>query len=119
MRHLKAVAIISGFTMAGEFLNTLLPLPVPAGVYGLFLLLLALCFRIVKVDEIAQTGDFLLDMMPMMFIPAAVGLMDCFGEIRSIFLPVFLISIGSTLFVMTVTGRTAQYMIRRKKGEKK
>ena len=38
MKHLKAIAILFGITMAGEFLNTILPLPVPAGVYGLFIL---------------------------------------------------------------------------------
>lgn len=119
MRHLKAIAIIIGFTMAGEFLNTMLPLPVPAGVYGLFLLLLALCFRWVKLDDISEVGDFLLDTMPLMFVPAAAGLMTCFGELRSIFLPVLLISIASTLFVMAVTGRTAQHMIRRRKKDKR
>ena len=42
MKYIKESAIIFGITMIGEFLNKLLPLPVPAGVYGLFLLLLLL-----------------------------------------------------------------------------
>lgn len=37
MKYLKEVAIIFGITMAGECLNLFLPLPVPAGVYGLFI----------------------------------------------------------------------------------
>lgn len=119
MRHLKGILIISGFTMAGEFLNTVLPLPVPAGVYGLFLLLTALCFHFVRLEEISEVGDFLLDTMPLMFVPAAVGLMDCFEELKAVLLPVFVISTLSTLFVMAVTGKTAQFMIRKKrKGEK-
>lgn len=120
MKHLKGIMIISGFTMTGEFLNTVLPLPVPAGVYGLFLLLAGLCLRLVRLEEISAVGDFLLDTMPLMFIPAAVGLMDCFGELKAVLFPVFVISILSTLFVMAVTGRTAQRMIRKKrKGEQR
>ena len=121
MKHLKAIAILFGITMAGEFLNTILPLPVPAGVYGLFILLFCLCSGLVTLDVISGVGDFLLDVMPLMFIPAAVGLMDSFEELKPILVPVLLISILSTLFVMAVTGRTAQFMMRktRKKGEKR
>lgn len=121
MKHLKAIAILFGITMAGEFLNTILPLPVPAGVYGLFILLFCLCSGLVTLDVISGVGDFLLDVMPLMFIPAAVGLMDSFEELKPILVPVFLISILSTLFVMAVTGRIAQFMMRktRKKGEKR
>ena len=114
MKHLKAVMILFGITMAGEFLKALLPLPVPAGVYGLFILLLCLCTGLVKVDEISGVGDFLLDTMPLMFIPAAVGLVDSFAELKAVLLPVLVISVVSTLFVMIVTGKMAQGIIRRK-----
>ena len=114
MKHLKAVVVLFGITMAGEFLNALLPLPVPAGVYGLFILLLCLCTGLVKVDEISGVGDFLLDTMPLMFIPAAVGLVDSFAELKAVMLPVLVISVVSTLFVMIVTGKMAQGIIRRK-----
>ena len=42
MKYVKQITIITGMTLAGEALNWLLPLPVPAGVYGLFLMLAAL-----------------------------------------------------------------------------
>lgn len=58
MKYLKEVAIIFGITMAGEFLNYLLPLPVPAGVYGLFILLLLLCAGTLKVEDVSEVGDF-------------------------------------------------------------
>ena len=115
MKHLKAVVILFGITMVGEFLNALLPLPVPAGVYGLFLLLVLLCTGLVKVEEVSGVGDFLLDTMPLMFITAAVGLVDSFGELKAVMLPVLVISAVSTVFVMIVTGKTAQGIIRRKK----
>ena len=39
MKYLKEFAVILGITLAGEWMNHVLPLPVPAGVYGLFLML--------------------------------------------------------------------------------
>ena len=45
MKYVRQIGIILGITLAGEFLNQILPLPVPAGVYGLFLMLAALMFR--------------------------------------------------------------------------
>ena len=73
MKYLKEVTIIFGITMLGEFLNYLLPFPVPSGVYGLFILLLLLCTGALHTEDVAEVGDFFLDTMPIMFIPAGVG----------------------------------------------
>ena len=118
MKYLKEVAIIFGITMAGEFLNYLLPLPVPAGVYGLFILLLLLCAGTLKVEDVSEVGDFFLDTMPLMFIPAGVGLLNSVDEAKSILVPHTVISVVSTVFVMAVTGRVAQNIIRAPKKRK-
>ena len=118
MKYLKEVAIIFGITMAGEFLNYLLPLPVPAGVYGLFILLLLLCAGTLKVEDVSEVGDFFLDTMPLMFIPAGVGLLNSVDEAKSILVPLTVISVVSTVFVMAVTGRVAQIIIRGPKKRK-
>lgn len=97
MKYLKEVAIIFGITMAGEFLNYLLPLPVPAGVYGLFILLLLLCAGTLKVEDVSEVGDFFLDTMPLMFIPAGVGLLNSVDEAKSILVPLTVISVVSTV----------------------
>ena len=86
MKYVKEIMWIIAFTFLGELLNTLLPLPVPAGVYGMILLLIALVTGIVKLPEVEGAGNFLLDTMTMMFIPAAVGIMSAID----ILLPVLL-----------------------------
>ena len=43
MKLIKECVIIFGITLVGEMLNVSLPFPVPAGVYGLFILLALLC----------------------------------------------------------------------------
>ena len=75
MRYVKQIGIILGITLAGEILNHVVPLPVPAGVYGLFIMLAALMCGAVKLESVEGTGNFLMDTMTMMFIPATVW--DC------------------------------------------
>ena len=65
MKYVKQVGIIWGFTMAGELLHAILPLPVPSGVYGLFLLLGALMAGWVRLESVEGTGNFLMDTMTM------------------------------------------------------
>ena len=113
MKYLKQAVILFGITMAGEFLNYLLPLPVPAGVYGLFILLALLCFGAIKVEEVADAGDFFLDIMPLTFIPAGAGLLNSMGQMRDILLPLPVITAVSTVFVMILTAKVAQRLVRR------
>lgn len=117
MGYMRECAIIFGITLVGELLNAVLPFPVPAGVYGLFLLLFLLCRGIVKLKDVEATGNFLLDIMPIMFIPATVGLIEQFALIKEILVPLVAISLVSTLAVMGITGKTAEFMM--KKGKKK
>lgn len=118
MKYMKAVSIIFGITMSGELLNRVLPFPVPSGVYGFVLLLAVLCAGIVKVEDIEHTGNFLLDTMPIMFIPVSVGLIESFDAVKAVFVPFLAVCAVSTIAVMVVTGLTAEWMIKRqKKGE--
>ena len=55
--------------------------------------------------------------MPLMFIPSAVGLIEKFDELKAILVPFFVITVVSTLVVMTVTGKSAEWIIRRQKKE--
>ena len=117
MKFLKEIAIIFGITMVGEILNEWIPLPVPAGVYGLFLLLGLLCAGLVKLEDVSATGNLLLDVMPVMFIPAGVGLLTSWDTLCGILVPIGLITVVTILTVMAATGWVSQIMIR-KAGEK-
>lgn len=104
--------------MVGEWLNYSLPLPVPAGVYGLFLLLILLCTGILKLTDVEATGNLLLDIMPVLFIPSSVALLESFDAMKPILLPLVVISVVSTIAVMLVTGKVAELMLRRTKKSK-
>ena len=111
MKYLKELVIIFGITMAGELLNRLIPLPVPAGVYGLFLLLALLCSGVLKLSDVENTGDLLLDLMPLMFIPAAVGLLERMEGVGAILVPFLVITFLSSLIVMTESRKTTEFIL--------
>ncbi len=119
MKYMYQVARIAGFAFIGELLNTLLPLPVPASVYGMLLLLLCLCTGIVKLEQVEDVADFLVDIMPLVFVMPGVALMESFGLLADSLAGIVVISILSTLLAYAVTGLTAQALVRfrRRKGE--
>ncbi len=112
MKYLRQFAIILGVTCVGELLNYFLPLPIPASIYGLVLMLLLLVTGIVKFSSVEQTGDFLVEIMPTMFIPAGVGLINAWDVLRPILLPITLMTLITTVVVMFVTGKVADALVK-------
>ena len=93
-------------------MSLLPPVPVP-----LLLRLPHLLPVPLELQDVQATGNLLLDLMPLMFIPSAVGLIEKFDELKAILVPFFVITVVSTLAVMTVTGKSAEWIIRRQKKE--
>ena len=104
-------------TFAGELLHSLIALPVPASIYGLLIMFILLCTHIVKLTDVEDTAKFLIEIMPIMFIPAGVGLIESVDVLKPMLLPVSIITVSVTVIVMAVTGLVTQAIIRR--GKKK
>ncbi len=117
MKLLRQFGMILLITFAGELLWMLLPLPIPASIYGMLLMLAVLMTGVIRLDEVEQAGDFLIEIMPILFVPAAVGLMDAWNELRPILLAVSVITVVVTVMVMAVTGTVTQWVIRHEKQE--
>ena len=113
MKYFRPFFLILAISFAGEILHMVLPLPVPASIYGLVLMLLALVTGIVKIEQVKDTAVFLIEIMPVMFIPAAVGLLDSWSVLRPTIVPVIVITVLTTIIVMVVTGRVTQNVIRK------
>lgn len=113
MKYLKQFCIILFLSFLGEGLHEILPLPIPASVYGLVLMLAALKTGILKIHQVRETAGFLIEIMPVMFIPAAAGLMDSWSVLQPICIPVLVITVITTIFVMAVTGLVTQKIIRK------
>ena len=119
MKLLYQFGIILGMSFLGEVLHAVIPLPIPASIYGLVLMLLCLCTKVIKLSQVKIAADFLIDIMPPMFIPAAVGIVVVWTDLQEILVPVVVITVVSTIVVMACTGKISQAVIRaKKKGEK-
>ena len=117
MKHLRQFLIILLFSFLGEGLKALLPLPVPASIYGLVLLFAALELGIIKLSAVEDAGKFLIEIMPVMFIPAGVGLMVSWNVLKPLLIPVGIITFVSFVAVAVATGKTSQWMLKKDEGK--
>ena len=117
MKFLRQFMINLLLSFLGEVLKMFIPLPIPASVYGLVLMLVCLMTGVLKTSQVKDAAFFLIEIMPVMFIPAAAGLIDSWGVLRPLIVPIMIITVVITVFVMAVTGRVAQ-MIAQKRGIK-
>ena len=119
MKYIREFGIIIVISLIGELLNYLIPLPIPSSIDGLVIMFLCLHFKIVKIADVKKTAVFLIEIMPLMFIPAAVGIIESWNIIKPNVIAYAIITIVSTVLVMAVAGRVTQWVIRHsKKGDK-
>lgn len=119
MKYLKQFLIILAVSLLGEICKAILPLPIPASIYGMVFMFTFLLTGIIKLSQVKETGKFLIEIMPVMFIPAGVGLMSSWNVLAPVLLPVSVITVITIFTVMAATGLVSQGIISRKKKQKK
>lgn len=112
MKYVFQLALILSISFAGEILNAVLPFPIPASVYGLVLLFLLLCTKIIKLEQIEAVADFLIAVMPIFFIEPTVGIMTSYGLVKGKVAALFMAAFLSFALVLVVTGLVAQGIIK-------
>lgn len=111
MKYLTQFLRILAFTLAGELLQRLVPLPIPASVYGLVLLFGALNTGLVKLEQVKDAGGFLISILPILFVSPAVGILDNWEAIRGALIPILALTLLSTVLTFGVAGRATQAMM--------
>ena len=118
MKYMIQIGIISTIAFVAEVLHFIVPLPIPASVYGMAILFICLCLGVIKLEDVEDVADWILSVMPIFFIAPTVGLIEAFGDIKGQVIPLVLICLISTVIVTSVTGLLAQAIIRLRKGKK-
>ena len=118
MKYIHQFLIIITISFIGELLSILLPFPIPASVYGLIIMLICLFTKIIKLNQIEETADWLILIMPLLFVPSAVSLINVADTLLQDILIISVITLVSTIVVMLVTGKIAQSIIERKEQNK-
>ncbi len=113
MKYLSQFLIILGFTFTGEALQRLIPLPIPASVWGLALLFTALCLKIVKTEQVEDVGDFLRSLLPLLFVAPTVGIVEHWALIADRLLPIALLLIGTTVLTFGIAGRITGFFLKK------
>lgn len=111
MKHLGQIAIIAGVSLLGELLSYLIPLPVPGSIYGLLLMLLLLMTKMIRLRQVKTVANWLISLMPIMFVGPTVGLMTSYESYKSFLIPVIVICIVTTITTMAITGVSAQLLM--------
>lgn len=119
MKYIKQLALILLVSFIAELMEYLIPLPVAASVYGLLLMLIGLITHIIPLEKVEGAADYLVGIMALMFVPPTVGIMAVMEELKQMGVALVVISAVTTILIMVVTGRVAQFLLRHgKKAEK-
>lgn len=119
MKFLRQMAVIMGVSFLAELMEILIPLPIAASMYGLVLMLLGLATKVIPLEKVEGAADFLIEIMPLLFVPPTVSIIANVDELKSILIPLLVICITTTILIMAVTGRVAQGIMRIGKKEGK
>lgn len=110
MKYLKQFLVILVFAFLGEGCRFLLPYPIPASIYGMILLFLALHLKLVKLEQFQPCAVQLVGWLPVLFVPPMVGLVDCWDRIRPHLVALLAITLVTTAITFACAGLVTQWL---------
>ena len=113
MKYLKQLLIILAFSCLGELLSYYIPLPVPAAIYGLVLLFLALSFKILKIEQVADAAHYLISIMGVFFVSPVVNILAYWGVVKPNIGAICVIFVVTTALVFAVSGLVTKALLRK------
>ena len=102
------MAILLGFNLLGLLVKETTHFPLPANVIGLILFTAALYAKLIKLEWVETSAQFLTKHMMLFFIPFLVGTMTFFPYISVHFVSMITSLFASTFIVLAVTGWITQ-----------
>ena len=113
MKLFREAIIIFGIYLIGDLISKLLKLPIPGNILGMIILLVLLCTKVIKLEQIETISTFILDHLAFFFIPAGVGLMSSIGIIKDTWIKLIIVCIVTTIIVIGSTGTIVQFVSRK------
>ena len=117
MKYLPQFLYILLFSFAGELLEALIPLPIPAAIYGIILLLIALSTGLLKEEKVADASAFLISVMPVLFVAPVAKILVYWDLIAPNVAAIFMIVAITTVLVFTVSGLITKWLQGKKEGD--
>lgn len=110
---LGAIALLLICQMAGEAVHRFAGVPVPGSVIGMALLLVWLALVRRERPSLEKVTAWLTAHLAIMFVPAAVGLMNEGPVLARHGVAIIVATVISTLLTLVVTARVFQWAVRR------
>lgn len=111
MKLLKELAIYFGITFISEVIAKLLPINIPPSIIGIVILFMLLELKVLNTEDVEMTGDYLIKIMPILFVPAGVGLIKYLDVLKIVAVPMVFVITLSTAIVMTAVGVVTQKLV--------
>ena len=114
MKYIPQFLYILSFSFIGEVLQAVVPLPIPAAIYGLVLLLIALATGLLKTSQVSDAANWLISTMPILYVPICVKILEYWGIISQNAVAIITITVLSTFLVFAVSGLVTQWLTKRR-----
>jgi len=107
------IGLLVAVWLLADTLMRYLGVPVPGGIVGLFVLLLAFALHWLSPRSFAQGAQWLLAEMLLFFVPAAMILLDNRQMFGWLGVKLLAVVVGGTVLVMAATALTVEWLFRR------
>ena len=112
MKIITQIGVLFGVCLGGVGISAILPFPFPASVSAMLLLFALLLCRVVKPGQIDEIAGFLTKNMAILFLPAAVGIIESLDILRDSGIQILIICLVSTLLTFGVTATVVSLLMR-------
>lgn len=108
---LQQAFVFAFIMLLANLIVGILPFPMPASVMGLILLFIALCLKIVKLEQVESLGNSLTGLISFLFVPSGISVMNSLGIMGQYGVQIVLIIIIATIILLAITGWTATALL--------
>lgn len=112
MNILIQLAAIFGICLAGEAVSALLPIVFPGSICAMLILLILLCTRLIKTEQLAPTSTWFQRNMAFFFLPANISIMEEFGLISRLWMQLVFIGVASAVVTFAAAAWAATLAIK-------
>lgn len=104
--------VFAAIMLLSNIIIKYLPFPMPASVMGLILLFIALCTKVVKLEQVEGLGTSLTGLISFLFVPSGISVINSLGIMGEYGIQIVSIIIIATVILLAVTGWSASALLK-------
>ncbi|WP_294611642.1 CidA/LrgA family protein [uncultured Gilliamella sp.] len=99
----RGLIILTFCLWIGNIISKTLPIMIPGSIIGLLILFFLLAFQLIPTCWIKNSCNLFMRYMTVLFIPAAMGIMDTYSLLLDNWVPIIFGCIGGSIIVLFLT----------------